>query len=479
MNVKELLLGSLRSKGVKYGGYASLITFAVIVGLIVVNLIVQQFEVQADLTENSIYTLSDQTLGIIDDLGQDVNIWITASRRNADPQLVEALQVYGTASPRISVETIDVDTNPGFAEQYDPDGEGLRNGTIVVAGDENFRVIPQRDLYSISYRNPDNPQVLGLNVERRITNALIFVATGETPVIYQMTGQGQVPLGRLGIAQEVERDNYEVSTINLIQEDAVPSDAAVLTIISPRSDITPAEADKIREYLDAGGRAFISVDISAGEIPVLNQLLEDYGVQYDRGVVIEGNDRYHTGNQFYLVPDMAEHEILEPLREDGIPIMFPVSMAVELADVRRRTLTFEPLLTTSEDSWLRTDLENDATEQIEGDIDGPHTVAMAVWDRDTDTGESTTRLVVTGSASFLGPIGPFGTVRGNTEFFLNATSWLHDRQETISVRPKFTFLLPLNLTQAQILIFSGIFVVLIPLGLFIGALVVYFRRRHL
>jgi hypothetical protein len=479
MNIKDLLLGSLQSKGVRYGGYASLITFAVIVGLIVVNLIVQQFDVQADMTENSIYTLSDQTREIIDSLEQDVDIYVTASRGDANQQLLEALQVYGTASPRIAVEVIDVDTNPGFASQYDPEGEGLRNGSIVVAGEDNFRVIQQRDLYSISYRNPNNPQVLGLNVERRITNALIFVATGETPTVYELTGQGEVPLSRVGIAQELERDNYEVESINLIQESEVPSDAAILAVIAPRSDITPAEADKIRSYLDEGGRGFFAVDLSAGEIPNINALLEDYGVRYNRGVVIEGDDRYHTGNQFYLVPDLAEHEILEPLSEERIPVMFPISMPVEPVEPRRRTLTLEPLLTSSEDSWLRTDLESDQTERIEGDVDGPHTLAMAVWDRDSDTGESTTRIIVTGSANYLGPIGPYGTVRGNTEFFLNSASWLHNRQDTISIRPKFTFLLPMNLNQAQILIFSGVFIVLIPLGLFVGALVVWLRRRHL
>jgi ABC-type uncharacterized transport system involved in gliding motility auxiliary subunit len=159
--------------------------------------------------------------------------------------------------------------------------------------------------------------------------------------------------------------------------------------------------------------------------------------------------------------------------------MFPISMPVEPVEPRRRTLTLEPLLTSSEDSWLRTDLESDQTERIEGDVDGPHTLAMAVWDRDSDTGESTTRIIVTGSANYLGPIGPYGTVRGNTEFFLNSASWLHNRQDTISIRPKFTFLLPMNLNQAQILIFSGVFIVLIPLGLFVGALVVWLRRRHL
>ena len=133
-SIRELLA----NPKLKYGGYASLVTLAVIIGIIVLNVVVDQFDVQVDMTDYGVYTLSEQTRDILDELNEDVTIYVLASR-NAEPaQIMEALARYEQASPRIRVQTIDAEKNPGFAAQYDPEGEGLRNGSLVVVTEDNF-----------------------------------------------------------------------------------------------------------------------------------------------------------------------------------------------------------------------------------------------------------------------------------------------------------------------------------------------------
>ena len=123
----------LKNPKLRYGGYASLITFAVIVAVIVLNLLLAQLELQVDLTDNDVYTLSEQSREILDELDEDVTIYVLA-RRNEEPvQIMEALERYAQASPRVRIETVDADRNPGFVAQYDPEGEGLGNGSIIVA----------------------------------------------------------------------------------------------------------------------------------------------------------------------------------------------------------------------------------------------------------------------------------------------------------------------------------------------------------
>ncbi|MFW5684115.1 MAG: Gldg family protein, partial [Spirochaetota bacterium] len=266
MNLKEILT----NPKVKYGGYAAIITFVVIVAVVVLNLLVQQLGWQIDMTERGVYTLSEQTRGILDELDEDVTIYVLAERGQEDPRIMEALDRYDQASNRIRLETVDAEQNPAFVSRFDPEGEGLRNGSVIVASEDNFRAIQNFDLFSIDNRNPQAPQILGLNVERRITNALIFVATGRTPIIYQMTGHGELDLGAGGsfgrLGEQFSNANFEVRTLNLAQAPQVPEDGSILAIVRPRTDISEPEAEKLVEFLSNGGKAFISLELAAGEL---------------------------------------------------------------------------------------------------------------------------------------------------------------------------------------------------------------------
>jgi gliding motility-associatede transport system auxiliary component len=470
----------LKNPKLRHGGYASVITFVVVVAVVIVNLLIAQLDLQLDMTENDVYTLSEQTKGVLADLDEDVTIYML-SRRNEEPaQIMEALGRYEQASSWVRIETIDADANPGFVAQYDPEGEGLGNGSIIIATEKNFRLINIYDLYSIDDRNPQAPSILGLNVERRVTNALIYVATGNTPIIYQTTGRGEAPLEQVGdIAANLASENYELRTINLIQSPQVPEDGALLVMFGIRSDLSEGESQKVRDFLEGGGRAVFMVDVLLTELPVLNELLSVYGLRLSDGVVIEGNQNYHTGNQFQLVPDLTPHAITNSLIEARSPIMMPYGRSVEVLSQKPRGVTVEPLAQTSTDSYLRTDLENGDPARAVGDPLGPFYTAVGAIDTEFSSSEEISRIVVIGNAGFLGPIYPYGYIPGNLDFVMNAIGWVQNQQETLSIRAKFTMQFPMQLTGVQVLIFAGLFVLIIPLGILIAGLVVWLRRRHL
>ncbi|MBU8913238.1 MAG: GldG family protein [Spirochaetales bacterium] len=474
------LTALLKNPKLRYGGYASVITFTVVVAAIVVNLLVAQLDLQIDMTENNVYTLSEQTRGIVDELDEQVTFYVLARRNEEPAQVMEALGRYEQASPWIRIETIDADANPGFVAQYDPDGEGLGNGSVIVATEDNYRPIGILDLYSIDDRNPQAPVIMGLNVERRVTNALIYVATGKTPIIYQTTGRGEAPVEQIGdLAANLAAENYEIRSLNLIQAPQVPEDGAVLLMFGIRSDISEGEAQKIRDFLESGGRAVFMVDVLLEELPVLNDLLSGYGLRLSQGVVIEGNQNYHTGNEFQLVPDLTAHSITESLIEARSPIMMPYGRPIEILPQKPRGVTIEPLAQTSGDSFVRVNLENQDSARSAGDIPGPFITAVAAIDTEFASSEEISRIVVIGNARFLGPIYPFGYIPGNLDFILNAIGWVQNQQETLSIRAKFTLQFPMQLTGIQVLIFAGLFVVVIPLGILITGLVIWLRRRHL
>jgi hypothetical protein len=62
---------------------------------------------------------------------------------------------------------------------------------------------------------------------------------------------------------------------------------------------------------------------------------------------------------------------------------------------------------------------------------------------------------------------------------MNSLTWLEDRPENISVRSKSLFVLPMRLNALHIIVFGLLFVIVIPLALFVGGLVIWLKRRHL
>ena len=90
--------------------------------LIIINLLAEQVPVKIDLTENRMFTLSEQTRQILDRLEQDVIIYGAAEPGKEDRMVDEVVQRYSRRSPRASVEYLDPYRQPAFIRQFDPEG---------------------------------------------------------------------------------------------------------------------------------------------------------------------------------------------------------------------------------------------------------------------------------------------------------------------------------------------------------------------
>ena len=160
------------------------------------------------------------------------------------------------------------------------------------------------------------------------------------------------------------------------------------------------------------------------------------------------------------------------------PIVLFEAMPISALEARRRSVEIMPLLASSDDAFLRTDLTNVSTTRIPSDYPGPLVLAAAIrdplWARGDDT---QTRIVVVGCGTLL-PLAAGGFIF-NRDFFMNSLAWLQGRPEAISVRSKSLFLLPLNLNALQIVIYGGIFVFIIPMAFFVTGFVSWLKRRHL
>ena len=72
--MKKTILDSLKSRKFRFGGYATLLVVAALAIVVGVNLVVDQIPAKLDMTQERLYSLSDQTKKLLDGLDVDVTI---------------------------------------------------------------------------------------------------------------------------------------------------------------------------------------------------------------------------------------------------------------------------------------------------------------------------------------------------------------------------------------------------------------------
>jgi ABC-2 type transport system permease protein len=483
MTVKKTILDSLKSRKFRYGGYATLLAVAALAIVVGVNLVVDQIPAKLDMTPDRLYSLSDQTKKFLSGLTVDVTITSLGRPGSEDKLVKEVLDRMAMASRHIRLELVDPETNPGWAKTYAKTGD-LREGSLVVAVSETkFKTIDRYDLYNYQMNQQTYQQeVTSLAAEQRLVSALQYVTAAKVVTVYVVKGYDASSLNDYGLTSTVEGQNYAVKDLDLIAAGSVPSDADVVLLANPGLDLTAADAEHLRTYLAGGGRLLVLLDLEhlAARTPQLEELLGNYGLAVQRLLVVEGDtNRYAYSRPFYLLPKYEYHAIVSPLSSADLPVLMPVAMALKVSALKKRALTIEALLTTSQNSWGKVNYSTATTTEKEaGDAEGPFTLAYAVTDPAQKTGARDTKLVVVSSAAFL-QSSLQQVAAGNADFFLNSLSWLSEKKDEISVSAKSLQSYPLRISTLWGLILSAIVVLVIPLGVLGAGLGVWLRRRHL
>jgi len=485
---KQAFKESFKSSKVKYGGYATVVTIVVVILLMGLNLLVDQIPGSIDLTQNKMFSLSQQTHDILDGLDQDVRIIGLYAAGEEVAQIDGILQKYADYSPHVSLSYVDPVKNPAFAQRY---GDEIAANDFIVETDGAYRVVGYNSLFNYTMNQQTYQQQLdSLSVEEHITSAIQYVASGELPKMYMIQGHGEAALNG-EIKSKVDISNYEVADLTLATQESIPEDADILVLNGAQSDLTEYEADLIRDYMENDGNLAVFLDVYTKDLPNLDGLLRSYGLAVQDCFVIE-TDPDHIGSNtpVYLWPVIESHEITDPIIDNGYQIGIYLAKGLEVLSERRDTLDIVPLLITSPDAYGETEYENiESLDNLEpptaDDIAGPINLAVAVTDTwYTDDVSHTSRLLVGSSTQMIQTIsfGGYGTLApqpGNVDLFMNALAWMTGNESGISIRPVDLKLSPLPLTRSQIFVYAFIAVILIPLAALGAGIYVWLKRRHL
>jgi len=471
------LLKKINMKKLKNGSYSVLLSIAVIAVVIVINLIVNEIPSQYtkfDMSDQKLYSIGDQTKGLVNSLDKDITIYHIVQKNNEDSTVEKMLDRYEDLSSHIKVVKKDPVLYPNFTSKYTED-EVSENSLIIECGDKS-KVVQYSSLYEteVNYETYQS-QTTGYDGEGQLTSAISYVTSDSSIMLYQVEGHGEQALPS-SLTSSIEKENIDLASLSLLTEESVPEDAAAIIICSPTSDLSAEETKKVISYLENGGKALIFSDYTKEEMPNFTSVLESYGVKTIDGIIFEGDTQHYVQQPYYLVPSFGESEIVSALSANNRNVLIAASQGIQKLDNYRDTLVIESLITTSSSAYSKVDVENMTQyEKEENDIAGPFDLGVAVSET---SGDKETQLVYFSSVGILDDSLNQMVSGGNAEMVMNSITWMcKEKGTSIAIASKSLQVNYLTLNQFQISMWTIVTLILIPGAFLICGFVIWFRRR--
>ena len=441
-------------------GAHSLLIVVLLVGILsIINFLAARHSVRWDLSENQNFSLAPQTHRVIRGLPREVKI--TVFTREKDPgyqTYKERLDSYRQASAKIAVEFVDPERQPKVAQTY---GITRSDTAVFESGAQTVRVT--------------NPS------EAELTGALIRVSKDDRKRILFLEGHGESGTDNrdrtgFSLAKEIlTKQGYEVGTLSLLAQTAVPENTSILAIAGPRKPLTPEELDRIHTYVDKGGHLLLMVDPDTQAD--LNPLLKHWGVALGPGVLVDFQDRLAQGEPtVLLVRTFTEHEITQDL---NAAVLFPLARHVTFDEQIGKDWDFVQLARTSPNSRavLKATGRVIALNEKE-DIKGPLPMAAALAPKTAPAeGQPRPAIVIIGNSTFAS--NAFVNFPGNSDFFLHTAAWLAQDRDMITIGPRDQAVRPFvpNPIQERTLLYVQVF--LLPAVVLVVGINVWRKRRRL
>jgi ABC-type uncharacterized transport system involved in gliding motility auxiliary subunit len=446
----------------------SVVLSGVVFGILVfVNFLAYKHKRQIDWTETGYHTLAEQTKNIVKALSRQVKL--TAFFPTNEPGRVEfqrMIEGFKGLTDKIEVEFIDPDKDPLAAKRY----EVNTYGTVVFESEKREARI----------KTP---------TEENITNALLKVTQDKQKTVYFLEGHGEKNIGledTKGYSKarkSLEKDNFKVESLLLLQTGSVPDDADLLVIAGPHKVLLPKELKAIESYLGQGGSVLMLLDPQTE--PGLKNLLENWGVDIQKDLVVDPQSKMFGGD--YAAPVISQYSPHGITKDFALPTIFPLLRSVKA--ITTEGLETTEVLFSGPRSWAETDYSSGTMSyDPKVDLKGPVPVSVAVTktlpsltsDKDGTQPPAATKkanLVVIGDSDFAA--NGYFDFSGNGDFFSNTASWLLQEENLISIRPRQRKNSPLALTAAQGSMTFAVGIILLPAFLILTGVSVWWRRRAL
>ena len=439
--------------------------------LVVVNLIGLTVFGRLDLTDDGVYSLSDASISLVEDLDDPVTFkaYFTdelpapySSNRRFLKDKLDDYRAYG--GNNVQYRFVDPGEDESLAEEaqryrippvqiqvIEKDNVQLKNaymGLAIEYGGEREVIPVVQDLSTLEYD---------------ITSAVRRLTRDELPTVGFLTGHGEpnifedMPTLRQGLGR-----NYDVSAVSITDSvlNTVPD---ALLIVAPADTIPDDHLRAIDRFVLNGGRLglmlnMVSADLQAGQASALNvglePLLRAYGIGLQSNLVTDLESSAVTVQQqtgFFNIARQIEYPffpIASRFSQDNLmvsrlrEVLFYFVSSVDTTLSVPAGVDVEPLVYSSPRSasqegffFIQPNLE--VRPQYS---DGPFILSAAYSGNfpsafDGSRESVSTRIAVVGDGDFLNE-SLLGRIPGNIELGLNMVDWLVQESDLLSIRAK-------------------------------------------
>lgn len=446
------IVAFFRGRSGRLGTNMALLSVAVIGLIAIANFLGYRHHKRFDLTTEGLYTLSDQTKKVLNNLQKEVKI--IKFDKQEDQQLADQMSEFRYQTGKLSYERIDPQARPEIARQYAVKALGE---TVVAVGDRIER-----------------PSATD---EQSLVNAILKVTRDSLKTICFSEGHEEKSLTEAYSQADgkLKGENYQTKAVTLAREKQVPAECSVLVVPGPKTAILPPEVSMIGQYLDGGGKVMLLLDPDTD--PQVDELLKKWSITLGKDFVLDVSgvgQMFGGGPGAPLVLNYGSHPVTNNFKRSTMTI-FPEARSVKVAEGASGGVNSTTLLTTSEQSWGETELKPGVEPKFdEGkDTKGPVNLGAAASKSMGENKEA--RLIVIGDSDFAS--NQAFRFQRNGDLFMNSINWLAQDEDLISIRPKVAASRSVTMSAAQQSTFWWLVVIFMPLAVIGYGGYTWWKRR--
>ncbi len=503
-----------------------------------VNFIISKIKFSVDVTKDSRYSLSPETMSRLNKTTSPIDVIITIPESNTLPKIVQKLiydlnlilNAFENAKTKypIKIHRLNIDSAIPSSDLIQKYQITERNQVIVMSSSGSKKVIfKYKDIDGTNvldssniFRSKDSlarekiwesgfyknwketnngilepSEFLG---EKIILNSILEVASKKDAknTAYFTRGHGEGSPSDVnkfdgysemrGIIQE---NNIKVSTIDLSTTEKVPNDAKFLIIAGPKGTFQDKEVSYIRDFVNLSkGKLIVALDpveeISMIDKPAfgLRTLLKEWGIRCHDMLIYDpdkNNFDIFSGDYSLRTYSKAQtNKIIHNLKEGRFSIQSSRMRPVEIVKGTDLSFKTQEIIYSSKSSWALSSWTNRKYPPIKNqilDMEGPVPV-IATSEYYNNEYSSRGKIAVLGSSKI------FTNKRlkensGNRILCNNLLYWMLEERELLDIKPQKLNLYSLNMNKGdytKLLYSLGFIPLIIAL---IGAFVSWLRKE--
>lgn len=331
MNNKTKTPKTRNMRRLRFGTASTALTIVVIVGILLLNVIVDvlanRFPLTFDLSADKTFTLSQKSEEIANKVEKDLQVVIfmdesefTNPANNSLNQTFSyyygisvpefetmftefytALQQYRQHSKnKISYQFINQDQEPEKSAPYETK-YGVSAGDVLFVSGERYKTSSIYDMFTMdtSTLSTYGYYTFESTVEKTLASYINNMQSENDHIVQVLTGHDEDTSAIAGLKTLYELNGYTFREMNITSSAAFDEKAEVMLIMAPSNDYTEAEVKRVQEWLfneGSYGRHLIVYVHPTASCPNLYELLDvEYGIQVTNQLLQE-SDYANTRN---------------------------------------------------------------------------------------------------------------------------------------------------------------------------------------